>query len=71
MNDNHKDITKLLSNNTKLLKIRCYDFDTDGYLLVDLYNINNNDKQSINQKLIDEHILEHYNNNELFSFKSY
>jgi hypothetical protein len=71
IDDTNTDITKLLSDNTKLLKIRCCDFDTDGNLLVNLYDINQTDKKSINQQLIDEHILEHYSNNELFSFKSY
>lgn len=61
--------SKDISNNNNLLDVYCYNFDTDGYLLVELFDIQKKTK-SINKTLIDEGILEEYNNTDRFSFIS-
>lgn len=57
-----------ISKNTKLIKIKCHQFDKEGFLLIDLFD---NDV-CINTKLITDKKLLPYNYNigELFDFDS-
>ena len=61
-----KDISQLLVDNTKLLKIYCHNFDKEGYLLVDFFNLDDN--KSINEQLIDNDLIEHDVSKDTFSF---
>ena len=60
-----KDISQLLVDNTKLLKIYCHNFDKEGYLLVDFFE---DDNKSINEQLIDNDLIEHSVSKDTFSF---
>ena len=55
--DTNVELTKLpidmIKYNKKLLSVLCGEFDTDGNLLVDLYEPNTDNKTSINTQLID------------------
>jgi endonuclease YncB( thermonuclease family) len=55
---NKKIKQKYLSQNTKLLKVRCGEFDKYGRLLIELYD-QGSDK-SVNNLLIDEKYVHHY-----------
>ena len=57
---------QLLVDNTKLLKIYCHNFDKEGYLLVDFFNLDDN--KSINEQLIDNDLIEHDVSKDTFSF---
>jgi endonuclease YncB( thermonuclease family) len=50
---------KLLEKNNIIIKIKCFEFDKYGRLLVELYNDNNT--KSINQILVDECFAKSYN----------
>jgi endonuclease YncB( thermonuclease family) len=50
---------KLLEKNNKIIKIKCFEFDKYGRLLVELYNDDNT--KSINQILVDECFAKSYN----------
>jgi endonuclease YncB( thermonuclease family) len=56
INISKKEILKLLSNNKKLLKIKCYEFDKYGRLLIDVYD---NDLL-INEELIKLGLVKSY-----------
>ena len=72
---NNDNLSKLVCdsnnilNNQKIIKVVCYDFDTDGNLLVDLFNLNS-DQSCINTTLITVGNLSSYNHSddELFNF---
>ena len=57
-----------ISKNTKLIKIKCHQFDKEGFLLIDLFD----NQLCINTKLIaDKKLLTHnYDIEELFDFDS-
>ena len=61
-----KDISNLLLDNTKLLKIYCHNFDKEGYLLVDFFNLDDN--KSINEQLIDNDLIDSDVSKDTFSF---
>ncbi len=71
---NVNNLIDLVSNstdinlNTQIIKLTCYNFDNEGYLLVDI---------SDNQKLINKHLIDNsalskydYSSDELFDFNS-
>jgi endonuclease YncB( thermonuclease family) len=47
-----KDIKELCKKSTKLINIKCHEFDKYGRLLIDIYNTDNTNK-SINMDMID------------------
>jgi endonuclease YncB( thermonuclease family) len=55
-----QDCQKLLDVNTKLIYVKCHEFDKYGRLLVHLFP-NENDTVSVNQILIDEGLAKQYN----------
>jgi len=72
---NNDNLSKLVCssesvlNNQSIIKVICYDFDTDGNLLVDLFDLNSG-QVCINTSLIAAGNLSPYNHgdDELFNF---
>ncbi len=68
--DSHIKITKLLRNNTKLVMVKCHEFDKYGRLLVELFDIPlfNQGGVSFNQVLITEKFANSYDGGTKSSF---
>lgn len=69
--DSHVKITKILKENSKLIMVKCHEFDKYGRLLVELYDISLFEKGGIsyNQVMINEKFANSYNGKTKLSFK--
>ncbi len=67
-------IQKLINENKKLVKLKCYEFDKYGRLLADLYTIDDEEnEENINKKLIKEGFAYEYDggNKKKFNYEKY
>ena len=65
--DNQDNFNLILKNNKKLLQIKCHEFHSDGYLLIDL--IDSETKTNIKDVLVEQDILKNVEIDTLFNFK--
>tara|TARA_Y200000002_G_scaffold381218_1_gene394644 strand:+ start:62 stop:496 length:435 start_codon:yes stop_codon:yes gene_type:complete len=61
------NFNNILKNNKKLLQVKCYEFDQEGYLLIDL--IDSASKLNIKDVLIEQNILKCAVTDKYFNFK--
>ena len=67
----HSQITKLLTNNTKLVKVQCYEFDKYGRLLIKIFNCDDASCSSdFNKILIDEKLANSYDGGTKSTFEN-
>ena len=64
---NQPDFNNILKNNKKLLQVKCYEFDHEGFLLVDF--IDSETKANIKDILIEQGILKYKQTDNFFNFK--
>ena len=62
-----QDFNNILKNNKKLLNVKCYEFDHDGFLLIDLIDLET--KSNIKDILDEQDILKYKQTDNLFNFK--
>ena len=62
-----QDFNNILRNNKKLLNVKCYEFDHDGFLLIDLIDLET--KSNIKDILVEQDILKYKQTDNFFNFK--
>ena len=62
-----QDFNNILKNNKKLLNVKCYEFDHDGFLLIDLIDLET--KSNIKDILVEQDILKYKQTDNFFNFK--
>ena len=62
-----QDFNNILRNNKKLLNVKCYEFDHDGFLLIDLIDLET--KSNIKDILVKQDILKYKQTDNFFNFK--